>query len=261
MTSAPESFAITLGRAAGRAMRLLRGLQRADRDDILATAILWCWEHRESYNVTVSLETWITGAIRNARQQWARGEAKTVGDLVEEIPVPDVTLAAVENRSAAAGLVRALNAQEREIAYLRAEGYTRAQIRDKTGLSKRAQDTASKTIKQLRYLIPEPSELKRIVKREAVTESDELTSLPTNIDRTIAKLFGSSDQGAEHAFADDYVQHGRVYVPEEDCRGKMQVIPGSVGLIEDYEGNEPTRRLLVNDGLRSWWIAEECCYE
>jgi RNA polymerase sigma factor (sigma-70 family) len=262
MTSAPESFAITLGRASAKAMRLLSGMQRSDRDDVLATAILWCWENRESYNVTVSLETWIAGAVRNAYQQWMRGEARTAEDLVEEIPVPDDTLAAVENRSAAASLARSLSPDENRVAYLRAQGLSRAEIRDQTGLSKRAYDDAVKRISKLADLIPDAAELRMVLKRTAVPSSDDADYPPKGIDKAIGKLFGVDTRNHDYAFADDYVMRERTYLPWEDIRGsvvRIRAVGGSNPVtVKDYEGNEPNRRLLVSfNGRDSWWMTEE----
>jgi DNA-directed RNA polymerase specialized sigma24 family protein len=259
MTSAQESFAITLGRASGRALRRLSGLQRADRDDILATAIMWCWENQGAYNVTVPLEAWVTGAVRDAYKQWARGEARTTEELKESIPVPDETLAFAESRSAAAELVKSLSTREREIACMRAEGYTRAEIRNVFDISKREYDDVMRRISALHSLIPDPVEARRVIKHEQAKDYDDFQPESTNIDKAIGRMFGTDARDNGYLFADDYRMGGRVYCPWEDIRGTIYVdFPRApICIVKDYEGDAPHRRLLVDDGSNTFWISED----
>ncbi len=70
-----------------KALRFLhtRGLQYADRQDVLHGAILWCLENRNNYSLTTTLETWFINAVRNAYQQFRRHQARTVyRDISEE---------------------------------------------------------------------------------------------------------------------------------------------------------------------------------
>src|ERR1700731_4075777 len=114
-------FVVTLARASKRARRYLPGLERADKDDIIATAILWCWENRATYNPAISLDTWFVGAVRNARQDWERGEIHTATELIEAFAVPDDTSARAELMELQERLqkrVEALPPMEQKIALL-----------------------------------------------------------------------------------------------------------------------------------------------
>lgn len=69
------------------ALRFLRqrGLEHADRQDVLHDAILWCLEHKDSYSLTTTLETWFINAVRDAYKRLKRHQARVVyGDISEE---------------------------------------------------------------------------------------------------------------------------------------------------------------------------------
>ena len=63
-----DTFVIELGRAAKRALRLLRGLNATDRDDVLAAAILYAWEDRA--NVGSDVDIWFRDHVRQARKEF-----------------------------------------------------------------------------------------------------------------------------------------------------------------------------------------------
>jgi DNA-directed RNA polymerase specialized sigma24 family protein len=67
-----------LARASKKAQRYLRRykLSRADREDILQDALLWCWEHRDNYSLTTSLDTWFVNAVRHSYERWLRIEKR-----------------------------------------------------------------------------------------------------------------------------------------------------------------------------------------
>jgi hypothetical protein len=75
-TDATPERALTLALASAsiRARRFLRkrGLQRADREDILADALAWCWENRENYSLTTTLDTWFVNAVRDSYKRYRR---------------------------------------------------------------------------------------------------------------------------------------------------------------------------------------------
>lgn len=76
-----------LARASKIAVRFLRqrGLEFADRQDILHDAILWCLENRNNYSLTTTLETWFINAVRNMYQRYRRHQARMVyGDISME---------------------------------------------------------------------------------------------------------------------------------------------------------------------------------
>jgi RNA polymerase sigma factor (sigma-70 family) len=249
MSSAAESFVVTLGRDAGlAAYRYLRDLQPADQDDVIATALLWCWENRNTYTPNVSLKMWFMGATRNALQSWRRGEAHHAAELVSVLAVPDDTSSNVEVLSAVERLLRSLTDQECEIASLRAQGFTRKQIREKLGISYGAYKQASKRTRKLQTLIPEPSELKRVIRTPPPPDTYEgaYKGDLSSIDKAVEKyLHPVPDKPT--TYADDFQTHDRERVPCEDIRGKSFAACFAKGNILDYEGNPPNRRLQIGD--------------
>jgi RNA polymerase sigma factor (sigma-70 family) len=191
-----ELFVITLGRASRRARRHLRDLSAADRDDVIGAAILWCWENRSLYNPAVPLDDWFVGAIRNARRDWARGEAREASELVEDIASADDTLARAETEEAARKLLEAMPAQYRLPLRMIAGGYTRAEIMA-AGVSKDAIYEARARARQLRRLLPEDTEYRRVLRAGAREGSDNDTRSQAPIDREIEKLEFSPPQGKE----------------------------------------------------------------
>src|SRR5271157_5315009 len=86
--NAAEVFTMQLGRAAGRqANKFLRnqGLQKADRDDVISSALLWCWENRANYSLTTTLETWFMYAVRHALDSWRSNELPTSDESIDNI--------------------------------------------------------------------------------------------------------------------------------------------------------------------------------
>jgi RNA polymerase sigma factor (sigma-70 family) len=248
MSSAAESFVVTLGRAAGLASyRYLRDLQPADQDDVIATALLWCWENRNTYTPNVSLEMWFMAATRHAVRDWRRGEAREASELVSVLAVPDDTSSNVEVLSAVEKLLRSLTDQECEIASLRAQGFTRKQIREKLGISYDTYKQASKRTRKLKVLIPEPSELKRVIRTPPAPDTYEGDlSAPSSIDKAVEEyLHPVPDKPT--TYADDFQTHDRERVPCEDIRGKSFAACFAKRNILDYEGNPPNRRLQIGD--------------
>ena len=67
MAAEIDSFIVELGRASKRSARLLRGLSRADADDVLGAALLAAWEQRGTVGTDVN--AWFTGLLRTARDE------------------------------------------------------------------------------------------------------------------------------------------------------------------------------------------------
>lgn len=256
MTSAAESFVIALGRASERARWQLRSLQRADRDDVTATALLWCWQNRSTYSPNTSLEEWYIGALRNARRAWRAGEGIRADQLSHEIPSPDDTVTHAESVSAAQELARSITPEQRQIAILHAKGFTRPEISAKLHVDKRTIELARKHLQRLQELMPDSSEVITLLRTPAA-RSGEMRE-KTSIDRGIEKLY-QPDLGNSSVFADDYRMGERVRVKEEDIRGNSIFFRGDVHFIEDYEGDEPKRRLWIRHHAADApiWMAEE----
>lgn len=171
MTSAASVFVIQLARASRKANRFVRHLQRADREDVIAAAILWCWENKHNYSLTTTLDTWFVGAVRNAKQAWLRGEAREASEFMSEIPTGDTTLAHVEAQEAATKLILALPFEYKKVAKLQMQGFTREEMMAK-GVSKDTIDNTRARIKQLRRLLPDDHEYRRTLRAYRAPSSD-----------------------------------------------------------------------------------------
>lgn len=174
MTTAGEVFIMQLARAARSANRFLRSrsLQEADRDDITAAALLWCWTNRENYSLTTTIEKWFLGAVRHAYRDWARGIAKHSADVLSEIPSGDDTLAAAQARSSAVALMRALPREYRRVAILQMRGLSRSEMKEQ-GLSEWTIRDARERIKQLRRLVPDSLEYQQVLRTVPPLSADE----------------------------------------------------------------------------------------
>src|SRR3984957_20330297 len=102
MDRAEEIFTMQLARAAGKtANKFLhaRGLQKADRNDVISAALLWFWENRDNYSLTTTLETWFMNAVRDAYKNLTRGELPLSEDSIDALTGGDDThnIAAAES--------------------------------------------------------------------------------------------------------------------------------------------------------------------
>jgi DNA-directed RNA polymerase specialized sigma24 family protein len=159
--SASEVFTMQLARAAAKqANRFLRsrGLQKSDRDDVIAAAMLWCWEHRDQYSLTTTLETWFMNAVRDAYKNMRRAGLPTAGESLALINGGDTTYNSAAAESSAKVLIDALTKEHKTVALATMKGYTRAEMMAR-GVSKRTIDEAHQRIKQLHRLLPEQDAL------------------------------------------------------------------------------------------------------
>jgi DNA-directed RNA polymerase specialized sigma24 family protein len=199
LTSAAEQFVISLARASKRARKYLRGLAAADREDVLATAILWCWEHKTEYDPSVALDDWFIGAIRNARSAWVRGEARQSAELVQEMQGSDDPVTQAQAIEAVEAIARTLTPEENKIAELVILGHSRREIREKLGpMANEMAGTVRTKLAGLHDLMPDFRHVSRIirsVRTPAVHDMSERT--PGNIDKEIAQLEFAPPRGAE----------------------------------------------------------------
>lgn len=90
MLNAAETFAVQLARASKRGQRHLRGLSRADRDDVIADAILMSWEEREQFDAAAgSLDNWFAERVRRARRRLKRDRPHVSITELNEPAAPD----------------------------------------------------------------------------------------------------------------------------------------------------------------------------
>src|ERR1700722_12274835 len=196
MDRAEEIFTMQLARAAGKtANKFLhaRGLQKADRNDVISAALLWCWENRANYSLTTTLETWFMNAVRDAYKNLTRAEWPASEESIASLAGADDTYNIAAAASSVDALLSALTPVDREIALLTMQGVTYREIWKSYGHPKKTIDDAHARIKQLRRLIPE-RELKFAV-RSGVTprgmnldELDESEAQMSRIDIEIEQL-------------------------------------------------------------------------
>jgi RNA polymerase sigma factor (sigma-70 family) len=189
--SASEVFTMQLARAAAKqANRFLaaRGLQKSDRDDVIAAAMLWCWENRDKYSLTTTLETWFMNALRDAYKDLKRDELPSSDESIEQFGGADETYRIATAESAARALVDALTPEHKAVALLTMDGYTRREIVEKVGMSKRTIDEAHQRIKQLRRLLPDDDILRLTARTAPTTSSDDVDDQLSEIDVAMEQL-------------------------------------------------------------------------
>jgi hypothetical protein len=188
--SASEIFTMQLARAAAKqANRFLgaRGLQKSDRDDVISAAMLWCWENRDNYSLTTTLETWFMNAIRDAYKNLQRDELPTSAESIEQFGGRDETYNRAAAESSATALIGALTQSHKTVAVLTMRGYTREEMIDK-GISKRAIDEAHQRIRQLRRLLPDVEGARLIARTMPPVSSDDADDQLSGIDMALEQL-------------------------------------------------------------------------
>jgi hypothetical protein len=189
--SVSEIFTMQLARGAGKqANRFLhaRGLQRADRDDVISAALLWCWENRDNYSLTTTLETWFMNAVRDAYKDLQRSALPASDESIESLGGEDTTYRAAEAESSARALIDALTPADKEIAALTMEGYTYREI-NRRGYANDAINDAQKRIKQLRRFLPDNKAARKALSWTAPpASSDDADDKLSDIDRELEQL-------------------------------------------------------------------------
>jgi hypothetical protein len=187
--NAAEVFTMQLARASAKqANKFLsaRGLQKADRDDVIAAAMLWCWENRDNYSLTTTLETWFMNAIRDAYKAFRVDELPTSDESLDGIGGGDDTYEIAAADSAARALISALTPADREVAILTMQGYTKDEMREK-GITYDVIQGARARIKQLRRLVPDEGRSKQMLQSSA-TSSDDADDQLSEIDTELEQL-------------------------------------------------------------------------
>jgi DNA-directed RNA polymerase specialized sigma24 family protein len=196
MTSPGEAFVLQLARASRKANFLVRRLPRADREDVIAEALAWCWQNRDNYSLTTTLDTWFVSAVRHALTAWRRGEMREAAKAITDIPTGDTTAAEAETQSAAEALVRALPDNYKKVALRLARGMSREEM-EAEGFTRRTVDEARARIKQLRKLIPDIHEYRRTLRGGSLPSDAEKQPRHSSIDKEIAELEAMPKHGAD----------------------------------------------------------------
>jgi len=188
--SVVEIFITELGRAGSKtADRFLsaRKLQKADRDDVVAAAVLWCWSHRDSYSLTTTLETWFMNAVRDAYKDLKRNELPTSSESIEKLGGSDDTYNTAAAASSADVLINALTSVDKTVALMTMQGYTQGEIMEK-GISHSAVQGARARIKQLRRLVTDVDGIELIQRASRSPSSDDASDHLSGLDAELEQL-------------------------------------------------------------------------
>jgi hypothetical protein len=228
--SASEVFTMQLARAAAKqANKFLsaRGLQKSDRDDVIAAAMLWCWENRDNYSLTTTLETWFMNAVRNAYQDLQREKLPTSDQSMEQMGGGDETYSTAAAESAAMALIGALNQTGKMVAVMTMGGYTRAEMIER-GISEWSIRESKDRIKQLRRLVPDADGVRLIARTMPAVSSDDTDDQLSEIDMALEQLDFAPPAGKDcppcfrcmwyYGFLPDGKRGTRLEIEDQDVR-------------------------------------------
>ena len=199
--NAQEVFVLQIARAgAAQANKFLmmRGLQQSDRDDVIAAALLWCWENREKYDPLIAqLDMWFIRAVRNSWRSFRSKQLPTSGESLDNMGGGDDTYDIVAAEDSAAAIVRELTPTERRVASLTMQGYTKDEMKT-MGISMWHINESRAAVKRLRHLLPDASTYRVILRTPPAGALDDandedlsdVTTPPqvSSIDRALAKI-------------------------------------------------------------------------
>jgi DNA-directed RNA polymerase specialized sigma24 family protein len=181
-----ETFVVALARASKRAKRFLRDLSGPDKDDVVANAILWCWEHRTSYDPSVPLDDWFLSAIRHARRDWELNESRSAAEIVDGIGVADDTSWHTEVEQAMQRLAGTMDDKDRSIVRHMLEGCDNlTTLSFKTHLP---YSTVQRRLDRMRSYVPESQNFKVALRKTQPRNSDYVSDELGGIDREIERL-------------------------------------------------------------------------
>jgi hypothetical protein len=185
-------------------------------------------------------------AIRNTYRDWLRGETREAAASMQDIPTGDSTQAHVEAQEAAEKLIRALPSEYKKVALMQARGLTRAEMEEK-GFTRRTIDESRARIKQLRKLLPDTHEFKRVLRTPMLPASDDTEESQPQIDKDIAQLEAMPKHGKDCPpcwlckWFEGYMPVGRVSV-------RMQIQEPEV---RDAIANTEARKVEIAEGVRN----------
>jgi len=192
VTSAVETFALQLARASKRGSRHLRGLNAADRDDVIASAVLWCFEHRAEFDPSKrALDDWFASRLKAARRQSRQPQAR--GQL-EALIAQEDTERAAEARTSLERLTRELTDTEQAIAMKLGEGLSVNVVTDMLGASRGTVRGLQRRLRRMRELLPSERPMLTLA-APAPEEQDDKPPAP--IDRALQTMLGGPQLGKE----------------------------------------------------------------
>jgi hypothetical protein len=179
-----ETFVVQLARVSKRGSRYLLGLQSADRDDVVASALLAAWTQRDDYDFNTPLDTWFSEHLRNARRAFKRAQKPTTSvEQLNELAAPDDVAYQVESMMATDTVYAALTVSERRIVSALALGYEtpspavrslRSKLRKLRDIMPERQEAARAPAEQVERDTPAPidHEIEKLLRRGATTTAD-----------------------------------------------------------------------------------------
>lgn len=198
--NAQEIFVMQLARAgAQQADKFLRvrGLQKSDRDDVIAGALLWCWENRAKYDPLVAqLDMWFIRAVRNSWESWRANELPPSTASLDGIGTEDTTFNTVAAESDARSLLKQLTAQERNIVEQALDGVTWREM-IKSGIPRVAIDQTKAVLRTLRKEMPDNAARAVLARTAPSVSSDDADDKLSGIDMALEKLEFSPAAGKD----------------------------------------------------------------
>jgi DNA-directed RNA polymerase specialized sigma24 family protein len=195
MTSAVEVFARQLVRAASAGHRHLSGLAPSDRDDVIAGAVLWCWEHRADFDQHKQpLVDWVGEQLQRGRRKLheVRGSAEALDTLIASEDTEHEAAA----RIAIERLTTELQAADQEVVKALAEGLSVREVATRLGVERRAVRSVQSKIRKLRDHAPEGRLPMQVNPHEPIdTYEGELPKAP--IDHAIEALLRMPEHGRD----------------------------------------------------------------
>jgi hypothetical protein len=188
--SAAEVFTMQLARAAAKqANRFLaaRGLQKSDRDDVIASAMLWCWENRDNYSLTTTLETWFMNAIRDAYKALRVDELPASEDSLDNMGGGDETYNIVAAESDVKSLISQLTPPERGVVVQMLDGVTWREM-VKQGVPETLLKQTKEVLRVLRKEMPDNAARAAIARTAPTVSSDDADDQLSEIDMALEQL-------------------------------------------------------------------------
>jgi DNA-directed RNA polymerase specialized sigma24 family protein len=182
-----DFFGPHLSRCAAAAGRYLRNLPPADRDDVLADALLSSWEDRAEFDPTKeALEVWFEHKAKVARQRLGRQTRRHVAEQLNELlSAPDDPAFAAEAAQTVESLADGLPESQREALSRLAAGHSVRAVSIGLHLNRGAVRTLKKRLRRLQDISPRRSFAQPTARR---TDSDNDLRGLAPIDHEIEKL-------------------------------------------------------------------------
>ncbi len=167
-------------------------MSKHNRDDVLASALLWCWEHKDAHDPSVeNLEEWFIGALKEARKTHrnATSRSRSKQPPLTTSSTQDDTLTLASGASTADLLERALTVRQRTVLrVMDAQNWSFHKTARVCGLDGLETDMLRIQLKKIRDELPELREWHKTIMRRMVDSDDIKYDEKPRIDREIEAL-------------------------------------------------------------------------